>query len=441
VSVSESQSIAGRTIGNYRLTGTLGVGGMGTVYRAEHVLIGRAVAIKLLLPELTTHREIVTRFFNEARATSAIKHPGIVEIFDFGYTDEGHAYIVMELLEGETLGQRITRLGHLPIGAAASLMRDVCSALAAAHDLQIVHRDLKPDNIFLIPSPDGERTKILDFGIAKLTEMGLATGVTKTGAVMGTPTYMSPEQCRGTGQVDGRADLYSIGCILYELVSGRPPFINPGAGELIGSHLFMTPEPLSRHAAVAPELDRLVMSLLEKAPEHRIQSARELADQLAGFAHLQGAHVSMRNITAPPMHFTPINHTPVALKPTTLSGSASQTSPHPTVTSAPGGRRLGIVIGAALVTIALGVVGFFALRGDGATPHPSSAPQVAPIVSVPAASPDAASPDAAVVAAPADAPEVDAPAPDPKPTVKPARPKVDPKKPPKPTKDLLETDL
>jgi serine/threonine-protein kinase len=322
-------------------------------------------------------------------------------------------------------------------------MRDVCSALAAAHDLQIVHRDLKPDNIFLIPGPDGERTKILDFGIAKLTEMGLATGVTKTGAVMGTPTYMSPEQCRGTGQVDGRADLYSIGCILYELISGRPPFINPGAGELIGSHLFMAPEPLSRHAVVDGDLDRLVMSLLEKAPEHRIQSARELADHLAGFAQAPGAHVSMRNITAPPLHMTPVNHTPVSLKPTTLSGSASQSSPHPTVVSAPGGRRFGIVIGAALVTIALGAVGFFALRGDGSTPRPSSAPEAAPIVIVPspAASPDAASPDAAaVVAAPADAQEIAAPTPDPKP-VKPTRPKVDPKKPPTPAKDLLETEL
>ena len=394
----------GSTIGNYRIVGTLGVGGMGTVYRAEHILLGRAVAIKLLLPELTANREIVTRFFNEARATSAIKHPGIVEIFDFGYTERGHAYIVMELLEGETLGHRITRLGRLPIGDAALLMRDVCSALAAAHDLQIVHRDLKPDNIFLVPDAEqGERTKILDFGIAKLTEMGLATGVTKTGAVMGTPTYMSPEQCRGTGQVDGRADLYSIGCILYELIAGRPPFINRGAGELIGSHLFVAPEPLSQHAAVDGELDRLVMSLLEKAPEHRVQSARDLGDHLAGFAQLHGAHrVSMRNISVPPgvlpahftpahltparltpAHFTPAHFTPAHLtptrvepasqkptsqKPTTLSGSAGETSP---AQAERGGRRMGIVIGAALVTIALGVVGFVVLRGDGSSTRPS----------------------------------------------------------------------
>jgi serine/threonine protein kinase len=197
--------VIGETVGSYRILSTLGVGGMGTVYRAEHVLIGRAVAIKLLLPELTTHREIVTRFFNEARATSAIKHPGIVEIFDFGYTDQGHAYIVMELLEGETLGRRITRLGRLPIGAAASLMRDVCSALAAAHDLQIVHRDLKPDNIFLVPADSRRRAHRRCSTSASRSSPRSAspTGVTKTGAVMGTPTYMSSRAVSsGTGQVD-----------------------------------------------------------------------------------------------------------------------------------------------------------------------------------------------------------------------------------------------
>jgi serine/threonine-protein kinase len=434
VVTSESQAEA-PTIGHYRIVGTLGVGGMGTVYRAEHVLIGRAVAIKLLLPELTANREIVTRFFNEARATSAIKHPGIVEIFDFGYTEQGHAYIVMELLEGETLGQRIARLGRLTIDDAALLMRDVCGALAAAHDLQIVHRDLKPDNIFLVPdAQQGERTKILDFGIAKLTEMGLATGVTKTGAVMGTPAYMSPEQCRGSGGVDGRADLYSIGCILYELIAGRPPFINPGAGELIGSHLFVTPEPLSQHAAVAPELDRLVMSLLEKAPEHRIQSARELAEHLVAIGQLHGDHrVSMRSLTAPA--YTPMV-TP--LKPTTLSGSASETAPHPVAT---GGRRFGIVIGAALVTLALGGAGLFALRGGDSEPTPSASPPAPIVVDRPVAiTPDAAAPAAPpdaelpVDAAASDAPAIDKP--------KPIKPKADPKKPrPKVDHDLLETDL
>ena len=155
----------GTVVGSYRITGQIAVGGMGTVYRAEHTLIGRIAAIKVLHPEMTTSREIVTRFFNEAKATSGIKHPGIVEVFDFGYMPSGHAYLVMEFLEGETLSQRMRQRGIVSEGEAAMLMRGVCSALAAAHAKGVVHRDLKPDNIFIVPEPDsplGERTKILD---------------------------------------------------------------------------------------------------------------------------------------------------------------------------------------------------------------------------------------------------------------------------------------
>src|SRR3954463_6001634 len=189
---------------------------MGTVYRAEHTLIGKIAAVKILHPEMSSNRDIVNRFFNEARATTSIKHPGIVEVFDFGYMASGHAYLIMEFLDGMPLSQRLRRRGPMSEGEAALLLRGVCVALAAAHDKGVVHRDLKPDNIFVVPDPEsvsGERTKILDFGIAKLTDIGLgAGGGTRTGAVMGTPAYMSPEQCRGTGDVDYRADLYSIGC-------------------------------------------------------------------------------------------------------------------------------------------------------------------------------------------------------------------------------------
>jgi len=281
----------GTVVGNYRIVGQVAVGGMGTVFRAEHTLIGRVVAVKVLNPEMSANRDVVNRFFNEAKATTTINHPGIVEVFDFGFLPSGNAYLVMELLTGETLAQRMRARGRFAEGEAAMLMRGVCTALAAAHAKGIVHRDLKPDNIFLVPdleSPLGERTKILDFGIAKLTDVGLAGSATRTGAVLGTPTYMSPEQCRGTGNVDHRADLYSIGCILYELVSGRPPFVNHGAGELIGSHLFVEPEPVSRHAQVSPELERLIMSLLAKQPEQRVQTALDLAQELVHVAQLQG---------------------------------------------------------------------------------------------------------------------------------------------------------
>jgi eukaryotic-like serine/threonine-protein kinase len=283
--------VKGTIVGSYRIVDTLSVGGMGTVYRAEHTLIGRLAAVKVLHPELCANRSMVNRFFNEARATTSIKHPGIVEVFDFGYMPSGHAYLIMEFLEGMPLSQRVRQRGPIPEGEAALLLRGVCIALSAAHDKGIVHRDLKPDNIFVIPDADsalGERTKILDFGIAKLSDIGLAGGTTKTGAVMGTPTYMSPEQCRGTGDVDHRADLYSIGCIFYELVTGRPPFIGAGAGEAIGSHLFINPEPPSCHVALSAETDTLIMKLLAKQPEQRVQSAKELASLLAVIAQHHG---------------------------------------------------------------------------------------------------------------------------------------------------------
>ena len=160
-----ADGLIGTTAGNYRILDKISDGGMGSVYRAEHALIGRLVAVKVLLPELTGNREIVDRFFREAKATTAIKHPGIVEVFDFGYLDSGLAYIVMELLEGMTLARRIKMRGAMPEGEAASLLRGVCSSLAAAHDKGIVHRDLKPDNLFLVQDldiPNGERIKLLD---------------------------------------------------------------------------------------------------------------------------------------------------------------------------------------------------------------------------------------------------------------------------------------
>jgi len=265
---------------------------MGTVYRAEHTLLGRLAAVKVLHPELCSNRDIVGRFFNEAKTTTSIKHPGIVEVFDFGYMDSGHAYLIMELLEGEALSRRMRERGPLPEGEAAVLLRGVCIALAAAHDKGIIHRDLKPDNIFVVPDPDstlGVRTKLLDFGIAKLTEIGLASSATKTGAVMGTPTYMSPEQCRGTGDIDFRADLYSIGCVFYELVTGRPPFVHSGAGELIGSHLLVEPEPPSRRVAgLSSDTDTLIMTLLAKQPDQRVQTAKELAYLLGSIALQHG---------------------------------------------------------------------------------------------------------------------------------------------------------
>ena len=336
----------------------------------------------------------------------------------------GAAYLTMEFLEGMSLARRLETRGPMGEGEAAMLLRGVCSALAAAHAKGIVHRDLKPDNIFLTPDPDsaiGERPKLLDFGIAKLTDIGLAGTATKTGAVMGTPTYMSPEQCRGTGDVDARADLYSLGCIFFELVTGRPPFTNLGAGELIGAHLYLDPEsPATTRPDLHPETVKLIMSLLRKRPAERPQTAKELGQRLADLAQqlgwitassptgvtgqvlvdlaLRGQPAAttvdrpMPSMPAPssigtdkttPL-FTPGGSAAPSLaslersldaeapvdKPTTLSGAASQVD-----LSKRSRKGLGIAMAAAAL-LAGGAVAFFKLNQKTATATPARAPIV-----------------------------------------------------------------
>jgi serine/threonine protein kinase len=267
------RDIVGSHIGQYRIVKKIGSGGMGTVFLGEHILLGRRAAIKTLLPVLSMQSEIVDRFFKEAKATSAINDPGVVQIFDFGYHVDGTAYIVMELLEGEALSERIARFGQLPPAESLRITRQVAGALAAAHAAGIVHRDLKPENVFMVSDPEaqsGERAKLIDFGICKMTD---ETTNTQTGRMMGTPVYMSPEQCQGAHDVDGRADIYSLGCLLFHTLTGRVPFDLDGTGDLIVAHL-QTPAPAP--SSVAPELpiliDEIVEHCLAKDPAERFQS-------------------------------------------------------------------------------------------------------------------------------------------------------------------------
>jgi serine/threonine protein kinase len=269
----------GSNIGQYRLVRKIGAGGMGAVWLGEHTLLGRRAAIKTLLPSLSIHRDLVDRFFNEARATSAISDPGVVQIFDFGYHADGTAYIVMELLEGEALSTRIDRLRHLPPIDALRIGCQCAGSLAAAHDRGIIHRDLKPENVFLTRDEEvrgGERPKILDFGICKLGVDGDKV-LTQSGAVLGTPVYMSPEQCRGAGRVDHRSDIYALGCVLFHMLTGRPPFKGDGVGDYIAAHLREDPPAPSTYVDDIPlEVDALILRCLEKSPEKRFQSMREL---------------------------------------------------------------------------------------------------------------------------------------------------------------------
>jgi serine/threonine protein kinase len=279
----------GVQIGGYRVLRQIGEGGMGAVWMAEHAMLGRRAAIKILHPSFSTRQDIVTRFFNEARAATAIADPGIIQIFDFGFHTDGSAYIVMELLDGEPLDRRLQRLGALPIGDALRLCRQVASTVGAAHAQGITHRDLKPENIFIIRDPEvagGERAKVLDFGIAKLAgELG-AQQKTNASAVMGTPLYMSPEQCRGAGKVDQRSDVYSLGCVMFALVTGFAPFIAEGTGEIIMRHMIEPPpRPSTRLLGVPPEVDDLILRCLAKDSAERFASGTELAmaiDKLIG---------------------------------------------------------------------------------------------------------------------------------------------------------------
>ncbi len=273
-------------IGSYQIERVLGRGGFGVVYIGVDTRLGRRAAIKQLLPEMSGNREVVERFFNEAKAAASINHPGIVEIYDVGWHTDGSAYFAMKLLDGETLYQRM-QPGRLAVPLAATIARQVASALVAAHARGIVHRDLKPDNIMLIRDDEiaiGERAVLLDFGIAKLIGTSQGNMHTQSGMMMGTPKYMSPEQCRGAGEVDHRTDIYALGCILFEMLAGRVPFLADGAGEIMGMHQFVEPPPLRAFRSDAPpELEALVSRLLAKRLDHRLQLMGELHAALQPF--------------------------------------------------------------------------------------------------------------------------------------------------------------
>jgi serine/threonine protein kinase len=318
----------GQRIGTYTIERTLGTGGMGVVYVAIDMRLGRRAAIKQLLPALSSDHAIVERFFNEAKAAASINHPSIVEIYDVGWHDDGSAFFAMKLLEGETVGRRMRTTRGLPIEIAATIARQVCGALGAAHAAGIVHRDLKPDNIMLVRDDEvviGERAIVLDFGIAKLFAEGENVSKTKTGTFMGTPAYMSPEQCRGAGEVDQRSDVYALGCILFEMLTGRPPFIAQGSGEIVGMHQFVAAPSVRSMRDVPPELDALISRALAKKPEERFASMHDFAMALSPFT-VQGVH------TRPPTMAPVMGATQLSMPPglaTTHASSSGQVTPAP----------------------------------------------------------------------------------------------------------------
>ena len=279
--VQGKASRLGEIVGNYRLLRIIGEGGVGTVYEAEHTRLGRKMAIKLLHSDIVT-KEMVTRFFNEARAVNEIRHPNIIEVEDFVTTPSGEHYMLMELLVGEDLRAAISRQKRLAADRVSSIGEQVASALGAVHRVGIIHRDLKPDNIFLVRKDGREIAKLLDFGVAKFTND--QQGVTRAGMTMGTPAYMAPEQII-TGRekdVGDGSDIYALGMCLYEALTGAPAFHGTATAQILRAHCFEPVEPPSKRRGepLPAVLEAAVMKCLEKDRGHRFETADALCTAL-----------------------------------------------------------------------------------------------------------------------------------------------------------------
>lgn len=269
--------------GKYELLTLIGKGGMSVVYRARRTHLRDEVAVKILLPDLVQDESAIERFRREARAAAMLRHPNVVTIHDFGEGSGAQmpAYIAMELVEGQSLRRLLRKQGALPVRRALDLMAGICAGVATAHRRDIIHRDLKPDNVIILPAnEDHEREipKVVDFGIAKLRDQA-TLHLTESGALVGTPYYMSPEQCKGD-DIDIRSDVYSLGAMLYEMLSGVAPFKGKNVTSIISKHLYEAPPPLPPTLNVAAQLEAAIRRALEKSPDDRQANAAEFAREI-----------------------------------------------------------------------------------------------------------------------------------------------------------------
>jgi len=323
---------AGQELGGYTIIKRIGGGGLGEVFLAQHRRVNRRAAVKVLLPELAQKASVLEQFFKEARNTSLIRHPGIVEILDCDLVD-GQPFVITEFLEGESLGTYLARVGTLETDLAFLLgvMSSVAGAVEAGHRAGIMHRDLKPENIYLhLPNPGDPAVtvKVLDFGIAKLSREDGGPSQTKTGLWLATPTYMSPEQCRGVGRPGPPSDVYALGCVFYQALCGRPPFESPAIADLILAHLTQPPKPpIKQLPDLPPKLNALLLRMLAKKPEERPQSMEQVATTLRECARALGIDVEGQLLPLTPVE-----------RPTALLGAAlAGVAPSPAAPAAPAG--------------------------------------------------------------------------------------------------------
>ncbi|MDX2090179.1 MAG: protein kinase [Kofleriaceae bacterium] len=421
----QTDLLADTVVGEYKIQKKIGEGGMGAVYSAMHPMIGKRAAIKVISAALSSDASAVQRFVHEAQSVNQIGHPNIVDVFAFGALPDGRNYFVMEYLQGESLADRLHR-GALPLGEALEILDQVCDALEAAHEKQIVHRDLKPDNVYLA-AVRGNRTmvKLLDFGIAKLSvpdgpgsQGGIAK--TRTGMMMGTPGYISPEQARGKN-VDYRTDIYALGAMAFEIVTGRLPFVADNAMDIVLAHMVEPPpRPSSLWAEIPPTLDDLIYAMLNKDAAQRpsLSQARAVFSELvtSGLVTLAGgrgvAFGSSIGKIATPAHGTPMpggvglaaGTRPATTPPPTSPPVAAPTQPAPK-------KKTGLIVGVLASVLVLGGGGAFLATQTGGDDKKAE----------PVAATDPVKAEAPKVEPPkADLPKADLPKADP--------PKVDPPK-------------
>ncbi|WP_394836577.1 protein kinase [Pendulispora rubella] len=362
--------------GKYRIERILGRGGMGVVVRATHLQLEQAVALKFVLPRVAEVEAFRERFLREARASSRLRSEHVARVYDVGTTEAGLPYLVMELLEGNDLATLIHRSGPMAVADAVEYVVQACEAIVEAHDLGIVHRDLKPANLFVTRRPNGAPLlKVLDFGISKQIGPGAtaAAALTQSTAVLGSPLYMAPEQLRSARAVDARSDVWALGIIAYELLTGRVPFHGETLTELCLKVVSDPAAPPSeaRHD-LPPELVSIVMRCLEKEPSARYSSVAMLAAALEPFSASASRGVTERAWRSLAETMAPLDDVamPVQAAPTNATENSTWGGTRPSALDLPR-RRSRVVAAASLVIVFVAGAGLFALRGSGPAPAPT----------------------------------------------------------------------
>jgi serine/threonine-protein kinase len=393
--------------GKYEVERVLGSGGMGIVFAAHHVALAERVAIKMLLPEAVKSPDVRARFLREAQASVRIRSEHVARVMDVGETERGLPYMVMEFLEGEDLGALVATRGWLTPGEAVDYVLQACEAVAEAHARGIVHRDLKPANLFLTRRADGSAlVKVLDFGVSKPVSDEGSRGVTTTGRTLGSPMYMSPEQVRDARSVDTRTDVWSLGVLLYELLSGKAPFEGASVTGLLAAIVTDPPQPLPAGLAVPPGLEAVIFRCLEKDRERRVQDVAELAAALLPFAS-ESARVHVERIQGMLVQRAPA---PVPSEPS-LGGTsprvhggapeASSTLLDSTINASSRGRGRGLLLVLAGVALGVGGVGLALSLSARAPSSAQAEPSRAPVATLASAPPE---PTASAITAVAPAP-------------------------------------